>query len=109
MIEGALVSKRLVNEHVDTFAENNIRDMTDALLAAEIGTNNHKGQKITRGRLLVTITDLQGAGFDTTNKTLQWLILYMAAYPRVQRRVQKEIDDAIGIVLVFCLYVCITD
>jgi len=109
MIEGALVSKRLVNEHVDTFAENNIRDMTDALLAAEIGTNNHKDQKITRGRLLVTITDLQGAGFDTTNKTLQWLILYMAAYPRVQRRVQKEIDDAIGIVLVFCLYVCITD
>ena len=105
--ENTAIGKRQVNEHVATFSGNNIRDMTDALLVADIGENNHKGQKITRSRLLATLTDLQGAGFDTTNKTLQWLILYMAAYPRFQRRVQKEIDDVIGIVSLYLYFAAV--
>jgi cytochrome P450 len=46
--------------------------------------------------LIGSTADLEGAGFDTSNKSLQWAILYMAEYPEVQQRVQKEIDDVIG-------------
>ncbi|XP_038078489.1 cytochrome P450 2J6-like [Patiria miniata] len=39
------------------------------------------------------VSDLFGAGSETTATTLRWAMLYMMAYPEVQTRVQKELDD----------------
>jgi cytochrome P450 len=36
------------------------------------------------------------AGAETTSTTLQWAMLYMLAFPEVQRKVQAEIDAVIG-------------
>lgn len=45
---------------------------------------------------LVVITfDLFNAGFDTVSNMLRWIILYMAKYPDVQRRVQEQIDEVV--------------
>lgn len=49
-----------------------------------------------RSRLIHSTADLQGAGFDTSNQSLQWIILFMAMYPEVQKRIQSEIGDVIG-------------
>lgn len=45
--------------------------------------------------LLKTVFDLFSAGFDTTSNMLRWVILYMAAYPQVQLKVQEELDEAV--------------
>ncbi|PSN36025.1 Cytochrome P450 306a1 [Blattella germanica] len=42
------------------------------------------------------LADMFGAGVDTTLTTLRWFILYMAAYPDVQKRVQDEMDSVLG-------------
>jgi cytochrome P450 len=42
------------------------------------------------------IIDLFFAGTETTSTTLRWAIYYMAMYPEIQERVQKEIDSQIG-------------
>ncbi|XP_052765377.1 cytochrome P450 1A1-like [Mya arenaria] len=94
--EGVGMRLQQVQEHLETYSESNIRDVADALIAADIGENDATGPRITRSRILTTLADLQGAGFDTTNKSLQWLTLYMASYPEVQERVHDEIDDVIG-------------
>jgi len=96
LAESGRVRRQQIQDHVDTFTEHILRDMADALIAADIGETSGSGQRISRSRLLATLGDLQGAGFDTTNKTLQWLILYMATFPRVQTKVQAEIDEVVG-------------
>lgn len=39
---------------------------------------------------------LMQAGADTTARVLQFFIACMAAYPDIQTRGQKEVDDVIG-------------
>ena len=46
--------------------------------------------------LLVCMRDLVFAGADTTNSTMEHTILHMALEPVVQKRVQLEIDRALG-------------
>lgn len=39
------------------------------------------------------IRDLFIAGSETTATNLQWLLLYMALHPDIQRKCQREIDN----------------
>ncbi|XP_045211464.2 cytochrome P450 1A1-like [Mercenaria mercenaria] len=88
--------KGQIENHIRSFSPGNVRDITDAFLAADMQGKNRNECGLTRSRLLNSTVDLQGAGFDTSNKSLQWLILYMSMYPEVQERVQHEIGDVIG-------------
>ena len=36
------------------------------------------------------------AGTDTTQLTLIWILLFMANYSEMQRRMRKEVDEQIG-------------
>lgn len=45
--------------------------------------------------LMRIIFDLFAAGFDTTANTLRWVVLYMARFPEVQRRIQQQIDEVV--------------
>jgi len=36
------------------------------------------------------------AGIETGSTTLSWALLYMATWPEIQEKVQKELDDVIG-------------
>lgn len=96
--ENKKIRNGFITEHEATFSEDHIRDITDALLSAasELDCDDNSLNELTRQRLMSTLGDLQGAGFDTTNKTLQWLMIYMANYPDEQRRVHVEIDEVIG-------------
>uniref|UniRef100_A0A8C8SV56 Cytochrome P450 2J2-like n=1 Tax=Pelusios castaneus TaxID=367368 RepID=A0A8C8SV56_9SAUR len=46
--------------------------------------------------LLCCTLDLFLTGTETAATTIRWALLYMAAYPKIQERVQKEIDTVIG-------------
>ncbi|KAL4234971.1 cytochrome P450 1B1 [Mactra antiquata] len=93
--ESAKSRQPKIKEHIETFSpDKQPRDILDSLLAVDVDSVGNPD--ITRGRLLGTLADLQGAGFDTTNKALQFLILHMIKYPDIQRKVQNEIDDVVG-------------
>ena len=62
-------------------------------LPAEVADKYHT---MSKSRLMGSLSDIMFAGIETTNTILQWLILYMIAYPDIQRKVQREIDDEIG-------------
>ncbi|XP_010220988.1 PREDICTED: cytochrome P450 2J3-like, partial [Tinamus guttatus] len=46
--------------------------------------------------LVACVLDLFFAGTETTSTTLRWALLYMAAYPEIQARVQAELDAVVG-------------
>ena len=51
---------------------------------------------LTEKQLESFIVDLFTAGTETTFSTLRWALLYMAAYPDVQRKVHEKLDSVIG-------------
>jgi len=46
--------------------------------------------------LTAVVADLFLAGSDTTSTTLDFTVLYLASFPDVQKKLQKEIDEITG-------------
>ncbi|KAI4590894.1 hypothetical protein MJG53_001943 [Ovis ammon polii x Ovis aries] len=72
------------------------RDFIDAYLQ-EI--EKHKGDATSSFQdenLICSTLDLFLAGTETTSTTLRWGLLFMAMYPKIQEKVQAEIDRVLG-------------
>uniref|UniRef100_UPI00398EB8DA cytochrome P450 2J2-like n=1 Tax=Pristiophorus japonicus TaxID=55135 RepID=UPI00398EB8DA len=87
------VLQDFINQHKDTLNDEEIRD---AYLLEMEKERNSPDSCLTEGNLLHNVNDLFVAGTETTSTTLQWGILYMMAYPEIQEKCQKEIDEVIG-------------
>ena len=46
--------------------------------------------------LICSLWDLLFAGVDTTQITLQWMLLLLANYPLIQTKLRQEIENVIG-------------
>ncbi|XP_072021871.1 cytochrome P450 2J2-like [Amphiura filiformis] len=85
----------VVEQHKATFDSNDIRDIIDVHLQG----NDEEGgsdEKLPQSLIWRGLFDLFAAGTDTTSNTMLWGILLLTQYPRVQEKVQQEIDDVIG-------------
>jgi cytochrome P450 len=96
-------------EHQESLDPDNIRDFTDAMLAArreaEIesqGVDGNAGMKedlieyLRDANIINTVGDLMTAGSDTTRYTLLWSFLLMATYLEIQTKIREEIDRVVG-------------
>ncbi|XP_028402563.1 steroid 17-alpha-hydroxylase/17,20 lyase-like [Dendronephthya gigantea] len=82
-------------EHKATFDENNIRDLTDAILKAErelLDSENDLKTSLTENHLKAILADCFIAGFKTTATNLRWVFVYLLNNPEVQNRIHKEIS-----------------
>ncbi|XP_068599309.1 cytochrome P450 2J4-like [Brachionichthys hirsutus] len=84
-----------VREHRETFDASSPRDYIDCFLA-QMGEREDKESGFDLENLHVCTLDLFGAGTETTTTTLHWGLLYMIYYPRIQERVQAEIDSVVS-------------
>ncbi|XP_076472648.1 steroid 17-alpha-hydroxylase/17,20 lyase-like [Babylonia areolata] len=89
-----------IQEHRQSFSPDKVRDMTDSILLAQMEAAREERAEVmamfTDVHVRQTISDLFGAGSDTSRYTLTWALLYVAGHPEVQRRAQEEIDGAVG-------------
>ena len=84
-------------EHQTSFQNGQTKDILDALCGLSNDLSDCDNERNISSTLLqFQVTALQGAGFDTTSRTLQFIILYLIKFPDVQGRVQKEIDETLG-------------
>ena len=88
----------VVKEHIQTYDENHLRDVTDGLIHADLKytKDSRKNHGITKSDIFSTLQDFLGGGFDTSSTTLEWIILYLGHYTDIQLKIQKEIEDVIG-------------
>uniref|UniRef100_A0A8C9W476 Cytochrome P450, family 1, subfamily D, polypeptide 1 n=1 Tax=Scleropages formosus TaxID=113540 RepID=A0A8C9W476_SCLFO len=86
-----------IQEHLNTFDKNCIRDITDALIAlSEDRYEEEKQSVLSSTQIVHTVIDIFGAGFDTIIAGLQWSLLYLIKFPDIQCKIYQEIDDKIG-------------
>ncbi|XP_060582261.1 cytochrome P450 1A1-like [Ruditapes philippinarum] len=91
------ITKSKISEHRTSFQTGQTRDILDALcdLSNDLPENG-TGDTLSATLLQFQILSLQGAGFDTTSRTIMFIILYLITFPDVQERAQKEIDQELG-------------
>uniref|UniRef100_A0A8C4KLL2 CP1B1 protein n=1 Tax=Dromaius novaehollandiae TaxID=8790 RepID=A0A8C4KLL2_DRONO len=84
-----------VAQHRRTFTPGVIRDVSDAVIAAAehsdrppsgLGPDDVEG----------AMTDIFGAGQDTTSTALSWILLLLLKHPQLQCDLQAELDRVVG-------------
>ncbi|XP_070558201.1 cytochrome P450 2J4-like [Ptychodera flava] len=83
-----------IEAHRRTLDPSSPRDMLDIFLAkaAFLKENKPSQNYIDEPHLPKEFGEIVMSSIETTGSSLTWVFLYMAQYPDVQRRVQKEID-----------------
>ncbi|XP_070574469.1 steroid 17-alpha-hydroxylase/17,20 lyase-like [Ptychodera flava] len=88
-----------IDEHKTRMHEGKVSDLVDDLLQIQAeakAAGEDQADTLTDVNVRQTVSDIFGAGIDTTINTMNWCVAYMVNYPDVQTKVQEEIDDVIG-------------
>jgi cytochrome P450 len=92
--------KKPIEEHQKEFSsENTPRDFIDSYLKEIESTtdpNSSFYKQSGEHNLRVVLSDLLDAGSETTSSTLVWAILYLCKDPKVQTKLQDELDQVVG-------------
>ncbi|XP_065297961.1 steroid 17-alpha-hydroxylase/17,20 lyase-like [Dermacentor albipictus] len=90
---------RLFTKAEASYVPGKTENFTHAMLAArEEAIREEKGdaEYLTKGNMVQVVLNIFGAATDTSAGELQWLFLMMAKEPKIQEKIQKEIEDTIG-------------
>ncbi|KAG1651566.1 Cytochrome P450 2C8 [Nymphon striatum] len=93
-------SEEFIKEHQKDFDSENPRDFLDLYLiemSKEVNEENKDALKTFNiEQLQYVISDLFAAGTETGSTTISWALLFMIHHPKIQEKVQAEIDEVIG-------------
>ncbi|XP_043367466.1 cytochrome P450 1B1 [Dermochelys coriacea] len=67
------------------------RDMLDAFIRLQ-----RQQPRLPLEHVPATVTDIFGASQDTLSTALQWLLIFLLRYPKVQVKMQEEVDRIVG-------------
>lgn len=94
------ILERKYREHRETYQDHVTRDLTDALIKAtkteHEAENSTSPLPLTEDNVIGTMSDIFSAGIESMSTTVLWAIIYMVRNPKVQKKVQKELDSVIG-------------
>ncbi|XP_015193959.2 vitamin D 25-hydroxylase isoform X1 [Lepisosteus oculatus] len=85
---------------IDRFSRNRVhqspRHYIDAYFDEMEQNASDPAASYSKENLIFSVGELIIAGTETTTNALRWAMLYMALYPSMQGKVQKEIDSVVG-------------
>ncbi|CAL1296855.1 unnamed protein product [Larinioides sclopetarius] len=89
--------QKQLNEHLKSFDPDHARDFIDRYLV-ELNTQRAKNPdtSFNYDMLLDNVCDVFTAGSETARTSILWILYVIAAFPDVQKKVQREIMEVIG-------------
>ncbi|KAG8455220.1 hypothetical protein GDO86_001420, partial [Hymenochirus boettgeri] len=81
--------------HEQNGSQDDPQDIIGYYLAQIAKTKHEPDSTYDLANMIQLVKDLFGAGTETTATTLQWALLYMVAYPDIQKKVQEELDTVL--------------
>lgn len=84
-----------VAQHRQTFDPRALRDVSDVMIAA-VERSESPPEGLGPEDVEGAMTDIFGAGQDTTSTALSWVLLLLLKHPRLQRDLQAELDRVVG-------------
>ncbi|KAG8455221.1 hypothetical protein GDO86_001421 [Hymenochirus boettgeri] len=81
--------------HEQNGSQDDPQDIIGYYLAQIAKTKHEPDSTFDVANMIQLVKDLFGAGTETTATTLQWALLYMVAYPDIQKKVQEELDTVL--------------
>ncbi|XP_029946643.1 cytochrome P450 1A1 [Salarias fasciatus] len=90
---------KIVSEHYATYNKDNIRDITDSLIdhCEDRKLDENANVQMSDEKIVGIVNDLFGAGFDTVTTALSWSLMYLVAYPEIEKKLFKELKDNVGL------------
>ncbi|KAG7155291.1 Cytochrome P450 2L1-like 8 [Homarus americanus] len=86
---------QVIEEHEASLDPDKPRDYIDIYLVEMKTQQDNPESTMDKRDLNAQLVDLFAAGSETTTQTLRWAIMYLAKYPDIQTRVQRQIDDVV--------------
>uniref|UniRef100_A0A7M4DZ98 Cytochrome P450 2K4-like n=1 Tax=Crocodylus porosus TaxID=8502 RepID=A0A7M4DZ98_CROPO len=83
-------------KHLKTLDRNDQRSLIDAFFIRQQEEKSDTKSYFNNDNFKSLISNLFSAGMDTTSTTLCWGILLMTKYPKIQQKVQEEIEKVLG-------------
>ncbi|XP_006812675.1 cytochrome P450 2J4-like, partial [Saccoglossus kowalevskii] len=91
----AQIFRKYIEDHRKKFDSNSEPQCFIDMAISHIETLGDR-TTMTYDSLSYTLWDLFSAGTETISMTLSWAILYMMLNPKIQYKLQAEIDDVVG-------------
>lgn len=91
--------EKMYQKRLESYSQGKTDTFCDAVITAKIeaeAEENWMLPYLKPRNVMNTITDLFGAGVDTTKMSLKWVFLLMAKYPDLQEQMRREVIEAVS-------------
>ncbi|XP_027333261.1 flavonoid 3'-monooxygenase-like [Abrus precatorius] len=104
-LQGVKVMAKDVHKRFDTFLttileehENLKTDKPQDLLSTLLSLKEapEDGDKLTDAEIKAVLSNMFGAGTDTSSSTVEWAVAELIKNPRIMTRLQQELDNVVG-------------
>ncbi|XP_046556086.1 cytochrome P450 2C42-like, partial [Haliotis rubra] len=89
-----------IDKHRQTIRKDDIRDFCDALLVTQEEAYQEEDpdvmSQMSDRHITQTLSNIFGAGMDTSRFTLLWTLLTLAQHPDIQDKLHTEVDHVLG-------------